>query len=153
VLAGSLFFTVNYSPSFPLGIYRNVAGAPRKGDMVRFCPEDTEVFRMAKERGYITGGHCPGDYGFLIKKILAAKADAVEFTADGIYINGIVAKNSKPKERDFRGRPMPVVTGAYTLDADEVLLLSDHPASFDARYYGITKAARIETAIKPFCTW
>ena len=35
------------------------------------------VFGDAKERGYIGGGFCPGGYGYLMEKDLAAKADGV----------------------------------------------------------------------------
>ena len=40
-----------------------------------------------------------------------------------------------------------------TLEADEVLLMTTHPRSFDGRYFGIQKTDCILTGVKPVFTW
>jgi conjugative transfer signal peptidase TraF len=148
------FITINTTASYPVGIYYNQSQAPQKGDLVVFCPPDNAGFETAKERGYVAAGFCPRGYGLLIKKILAAKNDLVEFTPEGVFVNEALIENSVPKLTDRRGRPMPQMTGKYILDEKQVLLLSDYnPWSFDARYFGLLDRDRIKTTIKPLLTW
>ena len=45
--------------------------------------------------------------------------------------------SASDRERDGRGRPLPVWQDCRTLGADELLLLNpDHPDSLDGRYFG-----------------
>lgn len=148
------FITVNYTTSYPVGIYYNLYRDAHKGDLVTFCPPDNDIFQEALERGYLAVGFCPQGYGFLIKKILAAKKDEVEFTPEGVFVNGVLIVNTAPKLEDSKRRPMPRVSGKYVLGENEVLLLSDYnPWSFDARYFGILDRTVIMHPIKPLVTW
>ncbi len=156
VIAGCAmpFFTVNITPSYPVGIYRNISKELEIGDLVSFCPPANIIFDEALERGYVAPGFCPGGYGLLIKKILAAKGDRVEITPDGILVNGRMLKNTRPRLQDAQGRALPQACGSYILGEKNVLLASDyHPLSFDARYFGILDVQLIKTALVPFITW
>jgi conjugative transfer signal peptidase TraF len=146
---------VNTTKSIPVGFYWAVNKSAEKGDYVMFCPPKDGVFDEAKERGYIGAGHCPGGYGYMMKKILAAKKDIVSVTNEGVTINHHLLPLSLPAKTDNLERLMPAYrVHNLTLADDEVLLMSDVSAtSFDARYFGLIKRSQIRTVIVPFITW
>ena len=152
ILAG---IRINTTPSYPRGIYRMTNDSIEKGALVIFCPPDTTVLRMARERGYIGAGFCPHGYGYMIKKIMAATNDTVEFTGTGVLVNGKLLPNSIPIDTDTEGQPLPTVKADITtLDDHTVLLMSDYnPKSFDARYFGLTDKSQIISAVHPLWTW
>lgn len=110
---------------------------------------------MAKARGYIGAGFCPGGYGSMMKKILAAHNDIVSVTDDGVMINGTLLPGSQPMEADSMGRPLPrfrVIN--HRLAPSELLLMSDtNSRSFDARYFGLVHREHIQSLIHPVWTW
>ncbi len=145
---------LNMTESYPLGIYRMTNEPIGKGSLVIFCPADNEVFRQARERGYIGAGFCPGGYGYMIKKILAAENDKVEISAVGVSVNGTLLPNSQPMKQDTAGKPLPHIRLKTTLNAHSVLLMSDYnPKSFDARYFGLMDKGNIISALRPVWTW
>lgn len=146
---------INTTKSIPRGLYWTSADPVGKGAYVLFCPPQAGVFAEAKARGYLAAGFCPGDYGYLMKKVLAAKGDTVSVTAEGVLVNGELLPQSAPRAVDGAGRPMPrYQADRYTLGDNEVLLMSDASAtSFDARYFGPVTRSHIETVIKPVFTW
>jgi len=146
---------INTTPSYPVGIYLMTNAPIEKGVMVIFCPTDTAIFRQAKERGYIGAGFCPGGTGYMIKKIMAATNDRVEFSGAGVSVNGELLSNSKSMDKDLEGRPLPHINIAVAvLDANSVLLMSDYnPKSFDARYFGLVDKSVIISAVRPVWVW
>ena len=74
-LAYAAGIRLNTTPSIPLGVYRLTNEPIVKGAYVLFCPPPAAVFDMAKARGYLGAGYCPGGYGHLMKKILAVQDD------------------------------------------------------------------------------
>jgi len=74
-----------------------------------------------------------------LKRIAAMEGDMV--CAEG----GLVSLNGDPvAERadvDAAGDPLPSWSGCVIIDAGQVLLLGDHPTSFDGRYWGISERA------------
>jgi conjugative transfer signal peptidase TraF len=120
-----------------------------------FCPPQSDVFEIAKERGYISAGPCPGKFGYLMKRVLAAKNDAVTVSDDGVRVNGKLLPYSKPLKVDNGGRSLPhYQSNSYTLGNDEVLLMTDiSPISFDSRYFGPINRSQIQTVITPVMTW
>jgi conjugative transfer signal peptidase TraF len=121
-----------------------------------FCPPKDAVFDDAKERGYIGAGFCPGgDYGYMMKRVLAAKNDVVSVTDDGVRINGVLVPNSAPIRADKAGRLLPrFQADDHTLGNAEVLLMSDGSAtSFDGRYFGPINRSQIQAVIRPVLTW
>lgn len=146
---------INTSESIPLGIYRSSEGPIEKGDFVIFCPPLSLVFDMAKERGYLAGGLCPGGYGYMMKDVAGISGDIVTVKDDGVRVNGIMLPESKPLQADPAGRPLPHFQAySYTLGSSEVLLMSDVCSlSFDGRYFGPINRLQIKTVILPVFTW
>lgn len=145
----------NTSKSLELGLYWITDEPVAKGAYVMFCPPERQVFLDAKERGYIGAGFCPGNYGHLMKKVLAAKNDTVAVTAEGVTVNGEVLPYSKPIATDAIGRPMPQLSAErYTLGESELFLMSDRsPTSFDGRYFGSVTRGQVTSVIRPVLTW
>lgn len=146
---------VNTSKSIPLGLYWTSSTPVTKGEYVIFCPPQRPVFDNARERGYIGSGFCPGDYGYMMKKVLAAKGDTVSVTPQGVTVNGALLPYSKPLLADGVGRPLPRMSDErYTLGASELLLMTDSSAtSFDARYFGAITREQVKSVIRPIFTW
>ena len=152
ILAG---VRINTTASYPLGVYLMTNAPIEKGSLVIFCPANNAAFHLARERGYIGAGFCPDGYGYMIKKILAAKSDRVEISAVGVSVNGKLLSNSKPMDNDSEGKALPhIEVNIDALDEHTVLLMSDYnPKSFDARYFGLVDKSNIISAIRPVWTW
>ncbi|WP_431064753.1 conjugative transfer signal peptidase TraF [Methylotuvimicrobium sp.] len=145
---------INTTKSIPVGLYLTSNAQVAKGAYVLFCPPENEVFTMAKERGYIGGGFCPGGYGYLMKRILAAKNDIVVIDEAGVRVNGELLPFSVPRKVDSAGRALPhFQADHYRLGDDELLLMSDvSGTSFDGRYFGPVDRSQIKTVIRPVMT-
>ena len=145
---------VNTTPSIPLGLYQLTNEPLVKGAYVLLCPPPSPVFEMAKARGYVGAGFCPGGYGQLMKRLVAAKDDEVTINAEGVAVNGQPLHLSKPIKLDGGGRPLPHYEKSWVLDSDEVLVMSDsNSGSFDGRYFGSIQRSQIEGVIRPVFTW
>lgn len=145
---------INTTPSIPVGVYWTSSKPIEKGAYVLFCPPPSNVFDEAKLRGYFGAGFCPGNYAYLMKKILAAKKDSVVLTDDGVYVNDELLPFSMPLRADKQGRPLPVLRGEYRLgDTDLLLMTNVSPISFDSRYFGLVNRSQIKDVIRPFFTW
>ncbi len=155
VLAHQSGLRLNTTRSIPLGLYRMSPDPIVKGAYVLFCPPERSEFDLAKERGYIGVGFCPGGYGNMMKKVLATHNDVVSVTDDGVTINGTLMPASQPFEADSMGQPLPRfrVTD-YVLASSDLLLMSDtNSHSFDARYFGPVDRDHIQSRIHPVWTW
>src|SRR5450830_978227 len=73
---------INTTRSIPLGLYWTSSNPVEKGAYVLFCPPQVGVFDEARRRGYIGAGFCPGNYSYMMKRVLAAKNDAVSVADD-----------------------------------------------------------------------
>jgi conjugative transfer signal peptidase TraF len=145
---------LNTTPSIPVGIYRLTNDPLTKGAYVYFCPPPTSVFDMAKDRGYLSAGFCPGGYGHLMKKILATQKDGVAIKKDGVQVNGRMLPLSAPFQADGAGLPLPDYKSSWVLESDEFLLMSDsNSGSFDGRYFGSINRQQIEGVLRPIFTW
>jgi conjugative transfer signal peptidase TraF len=145
---------VNTTPSIPLGVYQLSNEPLIKGACVLFCPPPAPVFVMAKARGYVGAGFCPGGYGHLMKRLVAAKNDRVTISAEGVAVNGQRLPLSKPIKLDGGGRPLPNYTKLWVLGSTELLVMSDsNSGSFDGRYFGSIQRSQIEGVIRPVFTW
>jgi conjugative transfer signal peptidase TraF len=146
---------INTTESLPVGLYWTTHEPVEKGAYVMFCPPQSAVFDAAKHRGYIGAGFCAGGYGYMMKRVLAAKDDRVTINSDGVFVNGASLPHSVPFDADEAGRPMPHYhVTSLRLASDDVLLMSDIcDASFDARYFGPIKRQQIKWAIRPILTW
>ncbi|MGZ4823081.1 MAG: conjugative transfer signal peptidase TraF [Terriglobales bacterium] len=154
-LLGAAGGRINTSKSIRLGLYWTSERRVQKGEYVLFCPPQIVVFEEARRRGYLAAGFCPGGYGFLMKRVLAAKGDTVAVADDGVRVNGKLLPFSAPLAADRAGRPMPRYQASqYVLGASEVLLMTDvSPTSFDGRYFGPVNLTQIRTVVVPLLTW
>jgi conjugative transfer signal peptidase TraF len=119
----------NASESVPMGLY-GMQPAYRlivTDLVVAFPPEPLATFLA-------DGGYLPHGVP-LIKRILALPEQMVcrndlAITVDGIEV-GVA------RERDRRGRPLPVWQGCREVPQGELFLMNwDEPASLDGRYFG-----------------
>ena len=153
-LAYAAGIRLNTTPSIPLGVYRLTNEPIVKGVYVLFCPPPAAVFDMAKARGYLGAGYCPGGYGHLMKKILAVQDDVVSIGTDGVQVNGQLLPLSEPIKLDGGGRPLPNYEASWVLGSSEVLVMSDsNRGSFDGRYFGPIQRSQIEGVVRPVYTW
>ena len=146
---------INTTKSIPVGLYWSSSAPVAKGTYVMFCPPHVGVFDDAKERGYIGAGFCPGGYGYMMKRVLAAKDDAVSIEDDGVRVNGALLPLSAPIKQDGAGRALPrYAAKAFTVAGSELLLMSDvSGTSFDGRYFGPVNRGQITTVLRPVITW
>lgn len=146
---------VNTSKSIPVGLYWTSNQPVEKGAYVLFCPPQVGVIAEAKKRGYLSAGFCPGDYGYMMKRILAAKEDSVTISDDGVRVNGELLPFSTPLRQDGAGRALPRFQSVHFIVGNsEVLLMSDvSGTSFDGRYFGPVGRSQIQTVIVPVLTW
>ncbi len=104
------------------------------------------VARYGRARGLISYGVCPGRYGYLIKRVMATEGDEVNLSDAGVSVNGICLPNSQ------RQKAFPAFSGSLVLH-NQVLLMSEHPLSFDSRYFGFVRVEKICTSLNPFILW
>lgn len=146
---------VNTTRSIPVGLYWTSSKPVEKGAYVLLCPPPVEAIAEAKRRGYLTTGFCPGKLGYMMKKILAAKDDAVAITDEGVTVNGAMLPLSAPMVMDKYGRALPRYQHTkFVISDNEVLVMSDvNGKSFDGRYFGPILRSQIQTVIVPVITW
>ncbi len=146
-------FRINETPSAPMGLWRltPVAGPLRRGAYVSFCPPDTPIFRLAKERGYIAKGACASGLQPLLKSVAATAGDRVTLDGSGFWVNGELISNSHAEDHDSLGRPLPAFSfRSAIVPENEVWLFSIfHASSFDSRYFGPVDAVEIEGFAAP----
>ena len=155
ILAHQAGLRLNTTHSIPLGLYKMSSDPIENGVYVLWCPPERPEFDLAKDRGYIGVGFCPGGYGNMMKKVVATYDDVVSVTDEGVTINGTLIPASQPFETDSLGRLLPRfrVTN-HVLTPSELLLMSDmNSRSFDARYFGPVHSAQIQSTIRPLWTW
>ena len=121
------FLVWNASPSVPVGLYLVTPASPQVGDLIvlRLPPV---IAAFAANRGYLPLS------AYLLKPIAATAGDFVCRFGSQVFVRGELAGFAQAT--DNRGDPMPVWHGCRTLQAGEVFVLADHPASFDSRYFG-----------------
>jgi conjugative transfer signal peptidase TraF len=145
----------NTTRSIPLGLYWLTKAPVTKDAYVMFCPPESALFDEARERGYISAGFCPGNYGFMMKRILASADDRIEIGREGVRINGVPVPASGSMKADKAGRALPhYPSGTYTLGETQLLLMSDRSRiSFDGRYFGPMELSQVRGVIRPILTW
>lgn len=126
----------NVSASAPMGLYLvGGCGELARGDMViAVLPEPWR--RFAARRHYLPQ-NVP-----LVKRVAAVPGDRVCAAGEALWIDGQL--HAWRLELDAQGRDMPLWSGCRTLQRHEYLLLmTESPASFDGRYFGISRASDI----------
>lgn len=133
----------NASASAPIGLYRVLPGAPRRGDLVLVYPPEGAA-KLAAKRGYL-----PADVP-LIKRVVAMAGDRVCAFRGTIFVNGGAV--ARQLEADSEGRPMPRWNECRALTDDEIFLILPPADSFDSRYFGPVPRAQIIGRLAPLCT-
>jgi conjugative transfer signal peptidase TraF len=148
---------INETPSLPMGLWL-IEARPQvieRGQIVSFCPPDMVLFRLGRDRGYLSRGRCPGDFEPMLKPVVAVEGDEVEVTDRGVAVNGQLIANTAPRLQDSAGRAMPPARfGSHAVGPGEVWFVSSFtPSSFDSRYFGPVLAAQIEGSAWPLWVW
>jgi conjugative transfer signal peptidase TraF len=126
-------FIWNASASVPVGLYRIVpaTGTSRRIDVTDLAVvmPPAELAAFLDQRGYLPRG-LP-----LIKRVLALSGTTVCRSGSTIVAYGTTY--GEARDRDTRGRPLPVWQGCRTLgDGDAFFMNWDSLDSFDSRYFG-----------------
>lgn len=126
----------NVSESVPIGLYRlQPVDQLTVTELVTIRPpEPLETFLDLN--GYLPVG-VP-----MLKRILALPGQIVCRTGLVVTVDNIEV--GQAKERDARGRPLPVWQGCRILLADEIFVMNWQSAdSFDGRYFGPIPASTV----------
>ena len=135
----------NASGSVPIGLYRlRVASSLAVTDLVAVQPpEPTATF--LSERGYLPRG-IP-----MLKRVLALTGQTV--CRDGLTITVDNIALGEARERDSRGRALPVWQGCRVVAEGEVFLMNwQSPDSLDGRYFGVLPMTAIVGRAEPLWT-
>nr|WP_246289088.1 conjugative transfer signal peptidase TraF [Rhizobium indigoferae] len=129
-------YRINLTPSEPLGLWRIVPlhRPVAIDDLVFICPPETAAMRVARVRGYLRSGSCPGGVAPLIKTVIAVAGQNAEIGAS-VSVDGRVISSSRLAPRDGKGRPLtPFPSGI--VPPGYVFLHSGFSGSYDSRYFG-----------------
>lgn len=133
----------NASPSVPTGLYWITYASPKRGDIVLVkLPEPYRT--IADQRGYLPK-NLPA-----LKRVRALSGDDVCRFGRTVSINEETV--SVAQLHDIHGLKLPEWSGCRTLKRDEVFLLTDHPKSFDGRYFGPVHRSAIIGIARPVWT-
>jgi conjugative transfer signal peptidase TraF len=127
---------INLTPSFPLGLWRiePLTRSVEVGDRVFICPPAVAAFDLARERGYLGCGLCPGWFSPLIKTVVALAGQHV--VIDGsITVDGVRITRSSIRKADAEGRALATHAGGI-VPAGKLFLFSEFAGSYDSRYFG-----------------
>ncbi len=143
---------INLTPSYPLGVWR-IVPLDRKvavGDLVMICAPPTSAFTLARLRGYLHSGLCPGWLSPLIKTVAATQGQRVEI-ADTVSVDGAVLASSQLRAADAEGRALIPFAGAV-VPSGHIFLHSDFAGSYDSRYFGPVPADGVLGLAHPVIT-
>ena len=143
---------INLTPSYPLGIWR-ILPLDREvavGDLVMICPPPTAAFTLARQRGYLRSGLCPGWLSPLIKIVVATHGQRVEI-AGAVSIDDIPLASSELRAADAEGRALLPYAGGV-VPPGHIFLHSDFAGSYDSRYFGPVPAAGVLGLAHPVLT-
>ena len=120
----------------PIGLYAvHTVGALRVGDLVVVKPPEP-LARFLADRGYLPRG-VP-----LLKHVAALAGQTVCRIGRSVTVDAI--EMGEARERDGRGRALPVWQGCRVIAEGEVFLMNPRSAnSLDGRYFGPLPAASI----------
>lgn len=156
VCAASFGYRLNPTTSLPPGLWHrdivmlSMSGDTIRGRVVEFCPPQTDAFALARDRGYIQHGLCPGGYEPLFKPVVALPGDTVTIDAGGVRVNDVAIARSAPLAADGTGGALPVVAaGTYSVAPGNAWVVSDYSRwSFDSRYFGPIPIAAIDATMR-----
>jgi len=132
----------NASASVPIGLY--VVGRANQlqvDDLVVVRPPE-DVAAFLAEGGYLPRGV------LLLKQILALRGQTVCRLGRAITVDSLAVGDAR--ERDSRGRALPLWQGCRVIAEGDVFLMNRQSAdSFDGRYFGPLPVASVVGHAKP----
>ena len=136
----------NASASAPVGLYRVVRADELEFGALVIAKPPEELAKYLAERAYVPTG-VP-----LLKHIAAHAGQTICRNGNLIAIDG--DPTALARDRDRKGRALPVWRGCRVLGEHEVFLLnSEVPDSFDGRYFGSLPASTIVGRAVPLLTF
>jgi len=135
--SASLGLRFNWTLSAPVGVYREVAGPSRRGDLALLClPSGIES--LGRARNYLSAGSCGRGSSPVLKQVVALPGDEVEVQQNFIAVNGRMLDRSELHDVDSLGRPLAhVPLGHRKVPDGEAWVLGIHrERSWDSRYFG-----------------
>jgi conjugative transfer signal peptidase TraF len=146
VVKPSPIFIWNSSKSVPVGLYRlRPAGNHHVTELVAVRPPEP-LATYLDLNGYLPAG-VP-----MLKRVLALPGQTVCRNGRTISVDGI--EIGEARERDGRGRPLPVWEGCDLVGQGEFFLMNWQSAtSLDGRYFGMMPATAIMGRALPVWTW
>ena len=133
---GTPSYIWNASESVPIGLYRlQDIGRLDVAELVAVRPPEPLATFLALN-GYLPSG-LP-----MLKRVLALPGQTVCRTGLTIVVDSI--EMGQARERDGRGRPLPIWQGCRILAAGEIFVMNWQSAdSFDGRYFGPIPASAV----------
>lgn len=130
-------FFYNDTPSLPKGFYyAHKTDSTQTGALIRVCVPESWA-PLARERGYLGRGNCPGGTTPVGKMVVAGPGDTVQVTHGGVQVGGHLLSGSIPRLSDSKARPLRPRFGWYVLGPGECFVLNTrYGLSFDSRYFG-----------------
>lgn len=139
-------FSLNFTPSMPLGLYYTYDCSPVKGDIIQFRP-DEEIWQLALDRGYVTDRM----EGFL-KAVVATSGDRVCWQEDKVFINGETA--GYVSAEDSMGRPLGHLPECTMVQENQFLPMApNYHKSYDGRYFGLINSENVQFCVRPVLTF
>lgn len=151
VLAGAIvakpspIYIWNRSVSVPAGLYRmRTASNHYVTELVAIQPPEPLATYLDRN-GYLPTG-VP-----MLKRVLALPGQTVCRKGSIITVDGI--EMGEARERDSRGRPLPVWEGCDVVEDGKLFLMNWQAVdSFDGRYFGMTPATAVIARVLPVWT-
>jgi conjugative transfer signal peptidase TraF len=136
----------NPSDSVPPGWYHIVPATSLHVGSIVLVKLPAEIATLAAQRGYLPE-RIP-----LLKRIGALAPQQVCIAQHVVRIDGVAVADVL--DADSQARTLPVWQQCGLLQEDELFLLStNHPASFDSRYFGPVPVASVLGTAQPLWTW
>ena len=139
--------------SVPRGLYREAPPRWERGRLVEFCL-CAVVGNLARRRGYIGPGECPGGVEPVVKFIVAVPGDTVVVDRWHVSVNGRKLRLSERPQQDAEGRAVPPVPmGSVRVGQGELWLHSGHhPRGLDSRLCGPVAMWQVVQSLEPMWT-
>ncbi|WP_428946806.1 S26 family signal peptidase [Acidithiobacillus ferrooxidans] len=153
---------LNLSPSEPMGIWEVAPITPgtrlRAGEIVTLCPRLPSGYHYGwlEDKNHAMDACADGRAPFL-KTIVAGPGDVVHETGHGVIIDGHQLPDSRPLPFTT-SKPqvrLPQWRGTVTLKAGRYWAYGagDPRFSFDSRYWGPFRRARVRGVARPVAVW
>lgn len=143
-------FRFNWTFSAPVGVYRELPGPSRRGDLALLClPSGIEG--LGRARRYLSAGTCGHGSSPVLKQVVALPGDEVEVQQNFFAVNGRMLDRSELREVDSFGRPLAhVPLGHRKVPDGEAWVLGIYrERSWDSRYFGPIPIESIIGRVEP----